>query len=152
MRRDDDNHELRRRLGQIQVVQSDLIPILKSCVPGQDDILFDMVLRLLVNLTNPELLLFREELPEEKTTRNYFLQLQQHRQAYKDAFVDDGLWKKLKDTLGTLLFRPQAERLEDDQLIIERILILVRNILQVRFKFIIPIEHVVVGTLICLRP
>ena len=90
-----------------------------------------MVLRLLVNLTNPELLLFREELPEEKTTRNYFLQLQQHRQAYKEAFVDEDLWKKLKETLGTLLFRPQAERLEDDQLIIERILILVRNILQV---------------------
>jgi hypothetical protein len=38
--------------------------------------LFDVTLRLLVNLTNPELLLFKEELPEDKETRNYYLQIQ----------------------------------------------------------------------------
>jgi hypothetical protein len=35
-----------------------------------------VTLRLLVNLTNPELLLFKEELPEDKETRNYYLQIQ----------------------------------------------------------------------------
>jgi hypothetical protein len=38
--------------------------------------LFDVTLRLLVNLTSPELLLFKEELPEDKETRNYYLQIQ----------------------------------------------------------------------------
>ncbi len=47
---------------------------------SDDDVLLDMLLRLLVNLTNPELLLFREELPEDKVMRNYYLQLQSHRQ------------------------------------------------------------------------
>ncbi len=85
LRRDNENHEIRRQLGQIQVLQSDLLPLLKlkDSDSGQDPELFDMVLRVLVNLTNPELLLFREELPEEKVTRNYYMQLQGHRQQYK---------------------------------------------------------------------
>ena len=44
--------------------------------------LFDVTLRLLVNLTNPELLLFKEELPEDKETRNYYLQIQVHTYTY----------------------------------------------------------------------
>ena len=32
-----------------------------------------------VNLTSPEILLFTEEMPEDKTMRNYYLQLQTHR-------------------------------------------------------------------------
>ena len=79
LRRDDgNNHTLRRALGQIGVVNSDLLPILRE-YPSDDD-LFDMVLRLVVNLTSPELLLFKQELPEDKLTRNYFLQLQRFRQ------------------------------------------------------------------------
>jgi len=41
-----------------------------------------VTLRLLVNLTNPELLLFKEELPEDKETRNYYLQIQVEFQTY----------------------------------------------------------------------
>ena len=79
LRRDDgNNHTLRRALGQIGVVKSDLLPLLREY--SSDDDLFDMVLRLVVNLTSPELLLFRHELPEDKITRNYFLQLQRFRQ------------------------------------------------------------------------
>jgi timeless len=117
------------------VLQSDLIPILKDAAKGEDKIkdaeLLDLVLRLVVNLTNPEILLFREELPEDKATRNYYLQLQAHRQTYKAAFVDETLWKALSDKLGDLLKVDAAERGEEEQLLMERILILVRNVLQV---------------------
>ena len=89
LRRDDgNNHTLRQALGQIGVVKSDLLPILREY--SSDDDLFDMVLRLVVNLTSPELLLFRQELPEDKLTRNYFLNLQRYRQGkfhlYKHFF------------------------------------------------------------------
>ena len=47
------------------------------------------------------------------------------------AFVDEGLWKALTSKLGELLKVDSAERAEDDTLVIERILILVRNVLQV---------------------
>ena len=88
LRRDDDNHEVRRRLGEIQVLQSDLVPLLKdSSTKREDAVLLDLVLRLVVNLTNPEILLFREELPEDKTARNFYLQLQSHRQASSNTFL-----------------------------------------------------------------
>ena len=48
------------------------------------------------------------------------------RQGYKAAFVDATLWKVLTKTLGSLLKKDWDERLEDDKLIIERILILIR--------------------------
>ena len=103
LRRDDDTHEIRRRLGRmkvesgqifrhfrictfwnsdLKVVESDLIPIVRT-YSAKDFDLFDLVLRLLVNLTNPEILLFREELPEDKVTRNFYIQLQQNRQCAK---------------------------------------------------------------------
>ena len=46
LRRDDDNHTLRRSLGQIGVVKTDLIPILRDY--ASDTELFDMCLRLMV--------------------------------------------------------------------------------------------------------
>ena len=46
LRRDDDNHTLRRSLGQIGVVRTDLIPILRDY--HQEAELFDMCLRLMV--------------------------------------------------------------------------------------------------------
>ena len=64
-------------------------------------------------------------------TRNHFLELQSHRQTYKKAFIDEKLWAILAQTLGKLLKKDFGERSEDDGLVIERILILVRNILQV---------------------
>ncbi len=84
-----------------------------------------------VNLTSPEILLFREEMPEDKTMRNYYLELQSHRQAYKRAFIDPQLWVVLSGNLGKLLRKEFDERSEDDRMVIERILILARNILQV---------------------
>jgi len=129
LRRDDANHEVRRALGEMGVVKSDLVLILRDHSNHRE--LFDVTLRLLVNLTNPELLLFKEELPEDKETRNFYLQIQNQRQDYKEAFVDQQLWTVLSKTLGALLKKDWDERLEDDKLIIERILILVRNVLQV---------------------
>eukprot|EP00092_Neocalanus_flemingeri_P015916 GFUD01017233.1.p1 GENE.GFUD01017233.1~~GFUD01017233.1.p1 ORF type:complete len:1724 (+),score=585.73 GFUD01017233.1:81-5252(+) len=129
LRRDDANHEVRRALGEMGVVKSDLVLILRDHSNHRE--LFDVTLRLLVNLTNPELLLFKEELPEDKETRNFYLQIQNQRQDYKEAFVDQELWTVLSKTLGALLKKDWDERLEDDKLIIERILILVRNVLQV---------------------
>lgn len=129
LRRDDENHEIRRRLGQIQVVQSDLIPLMRDY--AQDSDLFELVLRLLVNLTNPEILLFREELPEDKLTRNYYLQLQRIRQDYKRAFVDELLWQRNQEKMMKILEVDPADRSEEHQFTIERILILLRNILQV---------------------
>ncbi len=54
-----------------------------------------------------------------------------HTQMYKRAFIDEKLWAVLTENLGKLLRKEFDERSEDDRMVIERILILVRNILQV---------------------
>ncbi|XP_069688768.1 protein timeless homolog [Periplaneta americana] len=129
LRRDDENHEIRRHLGEAKILQSDLLPILKDYWDKVE--LFDVILRLLVNLTNPALLLYREELPAEKTSRNYYLQIITNLQSYKEAFCDDTVWAILSKKLGDILQIDSMEREEDKGLVIERILILVRNVLQV---------------------
>ena len=111
------------------VVATDLVHLIRYQSNNRQ--LFDITLRLLVDLTIPELLLFKEELPEDKETRNFYLQIQNHRQSYKKAFVDQELWSVISKTLGALLKKDLDERLEDDKLIIERILVLIRNVLQV---------------------
>ncbi|PSN55765.1 Protein timeless [Blattella germanica] len=138
LRRDDENHEIRRYLGEGKILQSDLLPILKDHWENAD--MFDVVLRspfmerrtkLLVNLTNPALLLYREELPAEKTSRNFYLQIISHLQSYKEAFCDDHVWAVLSKRLKDILEIDSMEREEDKGLVIERILILARNVLQV---------------------
>jgi len=129
LRRDDENHEIRRYIGESKILQADLLPILKDYWEKAD--LFDVILRLLVNLTNPALLLYREELPAEKTSRNYYLQIITHLQSYKEAFCDHTVWALLSKKLGCILQIDSMERDEDKGLVIERILILVRNVLQV---------------------
>jgi hypothetical protein len=73
--------------------------------------LFDVTLRLLVNLTSPELLLFKEELPEDKETRNYYLQIQVSELAtYKNTltvFVPLLVWPWVVQYVF-LLLRPVA--------------------------------------------
>lgn len=103
LRRDDETLGIRRELGQMKLVQTNLIPIL--CDYHSDDILFDVTLRLLVNLTNPTLLLFNEELPTDKVARNYYLQHVSHLQSYKPVLASDKLWVVLTDKLKLLLVK-----------------------------------------------
>lgn len=63
----------------------------------------DVLLRLLVNFTNPALLLYREELPKDNVGRRNFLELVEILQRYKESFSKDALWvlfgKRLEKTL-----------------------------------------------------
>ena len=69
----------------------------------ENEELFDILLRVLCNLTVPEETLFNGELPEEKTTRNFYILLQTYRRRYKEAFVDEAVWNVLSTKLGDLL-------------------------------------------------
>lgn len=129
LRRDDDSHDIRRQLGETKVVQTDLLQLLKN-LWEQDDI-FDVVLRVLVNLTTPALVLWNEEVPTERAARNYYLQIEEHLQSYKQAFADEAVWAVLSTKLSKILEIDFAERGDENSLVIERILILIRNVLYV---------------------
>lgn len=63
-----------------------------------------MCCRLLVNLTNPALLLYREEVPVERTARHNYLQILTHLQSYKeDAFTKMDTWIIFKNKLSKVL-------------------------------------------------
>ncbi|XP_026737157.1 protein timeless homolog [Trichoplusia ni] len=130
LRRDGEDHEIRRHFGQTKVLQTDLLPMLVDHWENAE--LFDVTLRLLVNLTNPALLLYREEVPTERTARHNYLQILSHLQAYKEeAFTKVETWSIFAKKLGKILEIDWTERDEDTGLIIERILILIRNVLHV---------------------
>ena len=103
LRRDDDTLKIRRELGEMRAVQTNLIPII--CEYDKDEELFDVALRLTVNLTNPTLLLFNEELPQEKVMRNYYMQHVGHLQGYKPALASERFWIVLTDKLKLLLVK-----------------------------------------------
>ncbi|XP_045446823.1 protein timeless homolog [Melitaea cinxia] len=130
LRRDGEEHEIRRHFGQTKVLQTDLLPMLVD--HWEKDELFDVTLRLLVNLTNPALLLYREEVPVERTARHNYLQILSHLQSYKEeAFTKVENWQVFAKKLAKILEIDWSERDEDTGLIIERILILIRNVLHV---------------------
>ncbi|XP_013190355.1 protein timeless homolog isoform X2 [Amyelois transitella] len=130
LRRDGEDHEIRRHFGQTKVLQTDLLPMLIDHWENTE--LFDVTLRLLVNLTNPALLLYREEVPVERTARYNYLQILLHLQSYKEeAFTKVETWTVFAKKLTKILEVDWSERDEDTGLIIERILILIRNVLHV---------------------
>ncbi|XP_018327682.1 protein timeless homolog [Agrilus planipennis] len=129
LRRDDDTHEIRRFFGDANILETDLLPLIKNHFDNTE--LFDVVLRLLVNLTTPALVLWNEEAPKEKTARNYYLQIEDHLQIYKQAFADEKIWAVLSKKLTSVLDIDIAERGDENSLIIERILILIRNVLYI---------------------
>ncbi|KAH8250250.1 hypothetical protein KR026_009029 [Drosophila bipectinata] len=129
LRRDLDNHEYRRHLGRAKVLQTDLVYMLPDYIHHEE--LSDLLIRLLVILTNPTLLLFRDGPPSDNHGRKVFMELIDILQGYKAAFAKDKIWTSLFEKLKRALEIAFAIRSEEQNLLIERILVLVRNVLQV---------------------
>lgn len=129
LKRDSDDHEYRRYIGQKKVMQTDLIPMLMSNFDNPD--VADVLLRLIVNLTYPTLLLYQGTQPKDAVGRRNYLHLVEILQGYKEAFAVQQAWAALGDRLQKVLQVDWAERIEEQELIIERILTLTRNVLNV---------------------
>jgi len=122
---DDKQHTIRNQLGEINIVKSDLIPIINQyCDFNDGDIdLFNIVLRLCTNLTSSVLLLFEnQELSNDQESVRAYNRLIRGLYKYKEAFASDA---KVWETLNTHL------RHTEDEVPFERLLILIRNILHV---------------------
>ncbi|CDQ68289.1 unnamed protein product [Oncorhynchus mykiss] len=133
LRHEDDTRDTRQQLGAGQILQNDLLPIITQ--HSQDKSLVVLMLslfphRLMVNLTQPALLCFGK-VPDDPTVRHHFLEVVSYLQAYKEAFANEKVFGVLSETLYTLLQLDWEQRQEEDNLLIERILLLVRNVLHV---------------------
>ncbi|XP_071942430.1 protein timeless homolog [Antedon mediterranea] len=128
LRREDDTKEIRRQLGQAQILQSDLLHIVKQY--SNDETLFEATIRLMVNITTPAEVCFGK-IPEDKTFHQYYLDIISHLQQYKEAYTDDEFMSILASKLKSLLDREWEDRRDEHTLLMERILLLIRNILHV---------------------
>ncbi|XP_050190499.1 protein timeless homolog isoform X2 [Myiozetetes cayanensis] len=128
LRHEDETRDVRQQLGAAQILQNDLLPILVQY--PQDKVLFDAIVRLMVNLTQPALLCFGK-VPADAASRHHFLQVLSYLQAYKEAFANEKVFVVLSEKLYDLLQLDWEQRQEEDTLLIERILLLVRNVLHV---------------------
>ncbi|KAF6777640.1 hypothetical protein AHF37_02922 [Paragonimus kellicotti] len=126
-----ENHEcdVRRELGRLKIVSSDLIPLLRSCTGNR--LLVELVIRLLMNLTQPAIVCFRQEIPKDRDLYGAYVQVDDLLKSYKKDFADEELFRVLCNLVGELLDRKWEERSEDDRLLIERVLILTRNVLHI---------------------
>lgn len=101
-----ENHEYRRHIGKAKVLQTDLIEILINY--GEDDEYFDIVVRLLIILTTPTLLLYKDGPPKDTQGRRVFMELMDILQDYKNAFTKNQIWevlfKKLKKTVEVVSY------------------------------------------------
>ncbi|KAM6474472.1 protein timeless homolog isoform 2-T5 [Liasis olivaceus] len=128
LRHEDETRDIRQQLGAAQILQNDLIPIINQY--PQDKQLFDAVIRLMVNLTQPAILCFGK-IPQDVNFRHHFLQIVSYLQAYKEAFANEKVFGVLSEKLYDLLQLDWEQRQEENNLLIERILLLVRNVLHV---------------------
>ncbi|CAM4605558.1 unnamed protein product [Lepidochelys kempii] len=128
LRYEDETRDVRQQLGAAQILQNDLLPLIAQY--PQDKLLFDAVVRLMVNLTQPALLCFGK-VPHDPGSRHCFLQVVSYLQAYKEAFASEKVFGVLSEKLYDLLQLDWEQRQEEDNLLVERILLLVRNVLHI---------------------
>uniref|UniRef100_A0A1B0CF68 Putative dna topoisomerase i-interacting protein n=1 Tax=Lutzomyia longipalpis TaxID=7200 RepID=A0A1B0CF68_LUTLO len=129
LRRDNDTHEYRRHIGQSSVLRMDLLPMLVC--HDEDPEYFDVLLRLLLNLTCSSYFLYQNTIPKDKANHKFYMELNFILGKYKEAFADEIVWIVLKNHLAKFLETASMDRSEEQELIIERILVLLRNILQI---------------------
>ncbi|XP_073408343.1 protein timeless homolog isoform X2 [Dendrobates tinctorius] len=115
LRHEDETRDIRQQLGAAQILQNDLVPLVIQ--HHNDKQLFDAVVRLMVNLTQPALLCFGK-VPQDPTFRHHFLQVVSYLQAYKEAFANERLFVVLSEKLYDLL----QMNVDDDASIHDKVL------------------------------
>ncbi|KAK4474521.1 hypothetical protein MN116_001668 [Schistosoma mekongi] len=99
--------DIRRELGQLRIVSSDLIPLLRCS--SANTTLFELVIRLLMNLTQPAIVCFRQEIPKDRDLYSAYLQVDDLLKSCKKDFADEDLFRVLCNVVGSLLDRRTDE-------------------------------------------
>ena len=135
LRRDDAEdaeRSIRIELLKCDIISNDLIQIVKTTTK-EENLLFELVLRLLVNLTQSSAICHDFKTPNDKLENDIYNRIDLYLKAHKEAFADVKLLKCLASRLKVCLEKSWKERNEEDENMIERIFILFRNILSIQF-------------------
>ncbi|PIO67965.1 timeless protein [Teladorsagia circumcincta] len=126
--RTDNNLLLARKIcGERNIIENDLIPIIKS--ENLKDNMFDITLRLLANLTQPAIASLQGKQPEDRDEWQTYWTLEENLRRAKLAFADVKFFTVLKSKLKKFFLETDWEdRQEEDRLVMERIVVLLRYI------------------------
>lgn len=128
LQNEDSTRDIRNQLGAAHILQNDLLPIMTQY--ADDHELFSCVLRLVINLTQPALLCFNGKVPKDTMMNYHFLNVVSYNQDYKEAFgKNEKVWNVLKNKIYSILEIKWEDRKAEDSLLVERCLILLRNLL-----------------------
>ncbi len=110
-----------------------MIPLLKVLkVDKKDTELFDITLRLLVNLTQSALNCFELKVPDNKLQYNIFIEIDSNLKKTKEPFTDEKFIQIICNRLHEIVSKSWEDRPEEEDMIVERILFLIRNVLQIK--------------------
>lgn len=133
LRRDDEQRKyIRLSLLKADLITNDLIPIIKTLESETNNEIFDVILRLLVNLTQPAILFYDLKVPENIIEKDIFNKIDRYLQSSKIFLTDRKFLEILVKKFNNLLNENWDGLLEEDEIEIERILILFRNILYIK--------------------
>ncbi|OTF70231.1 timeless-like protein [Euroglyphus maynei] len=141
LRNDGQNFLVRRQMGISNIVDNDLLPIIEQHTLTDDrqidesgKSLMDKIIRLLVDLTNPTVLHYPDQkIPkDDKYEMNIYMELQAFLFQYKCSFAArKRFWIVISKFLTRILELDPDNRQVEDELMMERIIILVRNVLHI---------------------
>jgi hypothetical protein len=131
----DPHCEVRQVIGNSNIWETDLIPILKQHSENQD--LFRSVIRLMFLLSMPTAEVFRqyygkEDFPKDAEFLYNYRNVDETLQKYKDLFDDIELWKALKGEFQRVLSTPWEDQSKADSVSVERMLHIMRQIFHVK--------------------
>lgn len=122
--------KIRRDLGRVNVIGTKFLPILR--MHGDEDDVFDLVLRLTMTLTNPTLLMFEEKKPEDKETNQLYIEMTMNLYNAKLLFGRSlTFWNAIAKYMSKILDKESEDRQVEETLMLERILVLIRNVVHI---------------------
>ena len=75
---------------------------------------------------------FENKVPEDKLQNNLFIEIDNQLKKVKESFADEVFIKTIGDKLNEIVSKEWKDRPEEEELIAERILFLIRNILLIK--------------------
>ncbi|KAL1232915.1 Protein timeless [Trichinella spiralis] len=128
LRHDDSECTARKFIGSSNIVENDLVPLI--ILYSDDAALFDETLKLLVNLTQSADLFFSNDNADISVNQAKQLMVK-HLQISQHAFTDERFFKVLVSKMKSLIEKKWQDRGEGETMIIQRILVLTKQVLSV---------------------